>query len=294
MPFKARAQHDAPEIDLFLNYEIEFFNLGAFMSKSTCLVFLILSLIFSGCASTPKEEDINAMSLKAYNEVKAKSKNSTNKEWTEMLNRVAPRIAKASGENFKWEWMLIESPEVNAWCMPGGKMAVYTGIMPVLKNEAALAAVLGHEVAHATKRHGKERYVRAAKSNILGAVVGVGAAVGGQLLCKTDTCRLLAGLGGAAGGFAVAFFDMKYSRGDETEADKFGQEYMADAGYPPSEAIKLWERMGAASGGKAPPEFMSTHPSDKTRRENLSKWLPAAESRYQRSNQKYGLGQAIN
>ena len=85
-----------------------------------------------------------------------------------MLNRVAPRIAEASGEKFNWEWMLIENPEVNAWCMPGGKIAVYTGIMPVLKTEAALAAVLGHEVAHATKRHGKKRYARAIKGNLAG------------------------------------------------------------------------------------------------------------------------------
>ena len=263
------------------------------MRSISLLIIFVISLGFMGCASTPKETDINAMALKAYEEVKTKSKISTNQEWTAMLNRVAPRIAQASGENFKWEWMLIESPEVNAWCMPGGKMAVYTGIMPVLKNEAALAAVLGHEVAHATKRHGKEQYARAANSNIAGIVLGVGTAAAGQLFCKNETCRLLTGLGGAAAGFAVAFFDMKYSRTDETEADKFGQEYMAKAGYEPSEAIKLWERMGAASGGKAPPELLSTHPSDSTRRTNLSKWLPGAETIYNQAPQKYGLGETI-
>lgn len=248
----------------------------------------------SGCASLdPKEDDINAMALKAYQEVKTKSKISSNAEWTAMLNRVAPRIAKASGENFKWEWMLIESPEVNAWCMPGGKMAVYTGIMPVLKNEAALAAVLGHEVAHATKRHGKQRYARAIKGNLAGMVIGGAAVIGGQMLCKTDTCRAITGLGGAAAGFAVAFFDRKFSRADETEADKAGQIYMARAGYEPSEAIKLWERMNAASGGTASPEFMSTHPSDITRRKNLASWLPEAEATYQLAQEKHGLGESI-
>ena len=262
------------------------------MQKFSLILALIFSLLFSSCSSLdPKEDDINAMALKAYDEVKTKAKISTNAEWTAMLNRVAPRIAQASGENFKWEWMLIDSPEVNAWCMPGGKMAVYTGIMPILKNEAALAAVLGHEVAHATKRHGKQRFARAMKGNIAGLVIGGAAAVGGQLFCKSESCRLLTGLGGAAGGFAVAFFDRKFSRGDESEADKVGQVYMAKAGYEPSEAIKLWERMGAASGGAAPPEFMSTHPSDTTRRKNLNDWLPEASSYYEKAPQKHGLGQ---
>jgi predicted Zn-dependent protease len=255
-------------------------------------IIFLLQLI--SCSSLdPNEKDIDAMALKAYDEVKTQSKISTNAEWTAMLNRVAPRIAKASGENFKWEWMLIDSPEMNAWCMPGGKMAVYTGIMPVLKTEAALAAVLGHEVAHATKRHGKQRYARAIKGNLAGAAIGAVTVVGGQMLCKTDTCRLLSGLGGAAAGFAVTFFDRKFSRGDETEADKVGQQYMAKAGYNPSEAIHLWERMSAAQKGAAPPEFLSTHPSDVTRKKNLSEWLPEAESSYQEAPQKYGLGQTI-
>jgi predicted Zn-dependent protease len=260
------------------------------------ILVLVLSFmsLFQGCSSVePKEEDINAQALQAYNEMKKQAKISNNADWTAMLNRVAPRIAKASGENFKWEWMLIESPEVNAWCMPGGKMAVYTGIMPVLKNEAALAAVLGHEVAHATKRHGKERYARAIKGNIAGAVIGAAAVIGGQLFCESKSCRMLTGLGGAAAGFAVAFLDRKFSRGDETEADQVGQIYMAKAGYDPAEASKLWVRMGEQNKGQAPPEWMSTHPSDTTRQKNLSTWLPKAETEYERAPNKYGIGEPI-
>lgn len=260
-------------------------------------LFVVSTLmLFQGCSSVTKEPsdaDINAAALKAYQEVKAKAKISNNVEWTNMVNRVAARIAKASGENFQWEWMLIDSPEVNAWCMPGGKMAVYTGIMPVLKTEAALAAVMGHEVAHATRRHGKARYARAIKGNLAGLVIGGAAMIGGQLLCKTDTCRTLAGLGGAAAGFALQFFDMKFSRGDETDADEVGQKYMAKAGYDPAEAIKLWERMGAANKGKAPPEILSTHPSDVRRRSDLQKWLPEAQAIYNQAPQKFGLGADI-
>jgi predicted Zn-dependent protease len=258
---------------------------------------LLLLVFLMGCSSVTKEpsdEQINAEALKAYEEVKSKSKRSTNAEWTRMVDRVSSRIAKASGENFKWEWILIEDPQVNAWCMPGGKMAVYTGIMPVLKTEAALAAVMGHEVAHATERHGKQRYARAIKGNLAGMILGGAAIVGGQLLCKSETCKTLSGLGGAAAGLAVAFFDRKFSRGDETDADKVGQVFMAKAGYDPAESIKLWERMGAASGGKAPPEFMSTHPSDVTRRSNLTQWLPVAEQIYSQAPTKYGIGEAIH
>lgn len=269
------------------------------MKKRTSDFSLLLVLFLSvSCASTgssgPSDAEINAQAAKAYAEVKAKSQISTNAEWNAMVQRVAKRIAAASSENFQWEYVLIDSPEVNAWCMPGGKIAVYTGIMPVLKTEGALAAVLGHEVAHATRRHGKERYARAMRENLLGLAIGAGVAVGGQFLCKTDTCRTMAALGGAAAGFAITFFDRKFSRGDETEADKFGQVYMARAGYDPAESVKLWERMGAANKGKAPPEFMSTHPSDTTRRANLTAWLPEAERLYSQAPQKFGTGEAIH
>lgn len=263
-------------------------------------VLILFSVFLNSCATLPgggkepTDAEINAQAAKAYAEVKAKSKMSQNQEWNAIVQRVAKRIEVASGEPFQWEAVLIESPEVNAWCMPGGKIAVYTGIMPVLKTEAALAAVMGHEVAHATMRHGKQRYARAIKQNMLGLGVGLATIVGGQLLCKDNTCKLLTALGGAAAGFAITFFDRKFSRGDESEADEVGQKYMAKAGYNPEEAIRLWERMGAANAGKAPPEWMSTHPSDTTRRASLREWLPKAQAEYAHAPQKYDLGEPIN
>lgn len=265
------------------------------MKKIKLLSLLSLAFLL-GCSSLSpnvSESDINAEAAKAYAEIKAKSKISTNKDWTAMVNRVADRIAKASGENFQWEVVLIDSPEVNAWCMPGGKMAVYTGIMPVLKTEGALAAVMGHEVAHATLRHGMEGYIRAKKQSYAGLIIAGATIVGGQVLCKTDDCRKWTALGGAAAGFALTFLERRYSRGDETAADKTGQIYMAKAGYDPAESLNLWDRMSAAAGGKAPPEFISTHPSDQTRKANLSSWLPQAEAIYKADPVKYGIGEPI-
>lgn len=266
-------------------------------SRTLFTGFLLLSLLPMGCATIgggePTDEEINAEAEKAYNDLKAKSPRSTNKEWTAMVERVSKRIAAASGEPFKWEVMLIESKEVNAWCMPGGKMAVYTGIMPVLKTEAALAAVMGHEVSHATLRHGKAGYARAMRGNLAGAIIGGAAAIGGQMLCKSETCKTISTLGGVAGGLAIAFFDRKFSRADETSADQLGQIYMAKAGYDPSEASRLWDRMAAASGGSEPPELMSTHPASERRKANLQEWLPGAQKIYNQNSQKFGLGETI-
>jgi predicted Zn-dependent protease len=264
------------------------------------ILIIISLLIFSSCSSMKipgageiSDDQINAEAAKAYADVKLKSKMSNNKEWKDVVDRVAKRIAASSGENFQWEVVLIDSPEVNAWCMPGGKMAVYTGIMPVLKNEAALAAVMGHEVAHATLRHGKQRYARAITGNMIGAVVGGAAAITGQFYCKTEKCKLLSALGGAAAAFAITFFDRKFSRGDESAADKEGQIYMARAGYDPHEAINLWDRMNASHAGSAPPEFLSTHPSDITRKNQLNAWMGESNKIYQAAPKKYGLGEAI-
>lgn len=269
------------------------------MTLKKCLSAGLLSSLLSltGCISmgpsSISDADINAESQKEYEKVKAASKRSTNANWTAMVERVAQRIARASGENFQWEVILIENKEPNAWCMPGGKMAVNTGIMPVLKTEGALAAVLGHEVAHATRRHGKERLVRGMQQQMTGALLGIGAGIIASRFCETEACRQATQIGGALGGLGIAFFGMKYDRANESDADEFGQIYMAKAGYDPSESIKLWERMGAAKSGGAPPEWLSTHPSDANRRNHLQSMMARAQAEYARAQQKYGIGEPI-
>lgn len=268
------------------------------LAKNIFLIVALLSSILSSCATTPEqagvsESEINAEAAKAYADVKAKAKMSGNSEWNQMVQRVSQRIARASGKSYQWEAVLIESPEVNAWCMPGGKIAVYTGIMPVVKNEAALAAVLGHEVAHATLKHGLSHYARAKQENYINLAIIGATIIGGEILCKSQRCKQLTRLGGTAAGFALVFFDRKFSREDESAADREGQIYMARAGYDPAESIRFWDRMGAAKGGSAPPEFLSTHPSDVRRKSNLQQWLPGAETEYQNSAQKYGIGESV-
>lgn len=263
------------------------------------LPILLLSILFNGCAhlpgaKEPSDAEINAEAAKAYAEVKAKSKISTNAEWNAIVQRVAKRIEGATNENFQWEAVLIESKEVNAWCMPGGKIAVYTGIMPVLKTEGALAAVLGHEVAHATLRHGKQQYARAIKANYAGIGIGLGTVIAGQLFCKNDLCKKATLAGGVLSGLAITFITHKYSRDDESQADEYGQKYMAKAGYDPAESVKLWERMSAAMGGKAPPEILSDHPSDEHRHERLTAELPSSEELYRQAPAHYGVGETIS
>lgn len=269
------------------------------MKKKLIQICFLLSttIVFNGCASlggkVPSEAEINAEAENAYKEIKTKSKLSTNANWNAMVQRVAQRIAAASGVNYKWEAILIENNEPNAWCMPGGKMAVYTGIMPIVKTEAALAAVMGHEVAHATLKHGQQNYARAAQEQSKTLLIGVAAAAGGQFLCKTEQCKQLVALSGTAATFYLAFQNRKFSRTDESSADSQGLVYMAKAGYDPNESVKLWERMNAAGGAKGP-EWMSTHPSGENRIKALQQQMSSAMQIYQSAPQKYGLGQNVN
>jgi predicted Zn-dependent protease len=172
--------------------------------------------------------------------------------------------------DYQWEYKLVEDKAVNAWCMPGGKIVVYTGILPITKDDAGLATVLGHEVSHALANHGQQR-MSAGMLQQLGAV-GVGAAVGSKSAETQQIAMTAYGAATEIGGM------LPFSRNHESEADMIGLTLMAIAGYNPDQAIVFWERMSANSGGQAPPEFMSTHPSDATRIANLKSLIPQAKA----------------
>jgi len=173
-------------------------------------------------------------------------------------------------KDYQWEYKLVESKDVNAWCMPGGKIVVYSGILPITKDDAGLATVLGHEVSHALANHGQQRM----SAGILQQAVGSGVAVAlGNKSQETQQIAMTAyGAVTQYGGM------LPFSRSHESEADKIGLTLMAIAGYNPEQAIVFWQRMAANSAGQAPPEFLSTHPSDATRIANLQALIPDAKA----------------
>jgi predicted Zn-dependent protease len=194
---------------------------------------------------------------------------SSNPEYAE-VERVARRIEAVAGRDkpaFVWRVTLLRNDEANAYCLPGGKIVVYTGILPVTRNDAALAVVLGHEVAHATAEHAAERIEREHLTRVAAGIIA-----GGVAFTPRQYVRVFALLGAAD--------SLPFSRSQESEADHIGLIYMARAGYEPREAVAFWKRMQRASNGKQPPEFASDHPSDEHRIERIQTWLPEAERAY--------------
>jgi len=225
------------------------------------------------------------MGEQAYAEVLRTSKLSDDEEMTALLHRVGERIAAAAERpDFRWEFNLIASDQVNAFALPGGKVAFYTGILPICRNEAGVACVMGHEVAHVLARHGAERV----SQGLLVEVIGAGLAI--ALKSKDPKVRngVLAayGLGSSVGVL------LPYSRTHESEADRIGIELTAKAGYDPSEAPALWERM-AELGGSVSPEFLSTHPDPERRAAALRAVLPEMERFYRAAPRQYGMGAAL-
>ncbi|MCK5417721.1 MAG: M48 family metallopeptidase [Desulfobacterales bacterium] len=269
-----------------------------FIYCSLCV--LIISLFLTACAEVPithrqslqllPESQLATLSLQEYDKVLKKSKLSTNRQQVQMVRRVGFKIAKAAEaflseagmqsqiRNLKWEFNLIQDDKAaNAWVMPGGKAAVYTGILPYTRNETGLAVVLGHEVAHAIAGHGNERM-----SQGLLAQMG-GMALSAALSENSPQTRNLFMQTYGAG--ATVGLLLPYSRLHESEADRIGLTLMARAGYDPREAVPFWQRMNKKRGQR-PPEFLSTHPAPRSRISNIKKYIPEALPYYSRTTRK--------
>lgn len=253
-------------------------------------------LVFSiSCTTTPvsgnrallltSASQENQQGEEAYKEILSKEKIVSGTAQAKMVEEIGKRIAAvANHPDFQWEFKTLQSNEPNAFCLPGGKVAVYTGILQYAKNEAGLATVMGHEIGHAIARHGGQRMSQ--QMITTGLLAGVGA-VGLSKLDDSKKAIAMAALGaGVTYGITLPF-----SRGDETEADEIGLVLMAKAGYDPREAVNFWDRFSQA-GGKAPPEFMSTHPNSEKRREHLRSLIPKVMPDYEASS-KLGLGRSL-
>ncbi|MBI3141109.1 MAG: M48 family metallopeptidase [Rhodocyclales bacterium] len=236
-------------------------------------------LLLAACQTVPitgrsqlqllSEREEVRMGFSAFEDVLKKEKVSQDPQLNERVTRVGSRIAAATGKTeYQWEFKVIDNDKmVNAFCLPGGKVGVYTGLLPVAKDDAGLAAVIGHEVAHAVARHGGERV---SQQLVVEGVVAA-AAISARDPRKADLYAGLLGLGATVGVL------LPYSRLQESEADRLGMIYMAKAGYDPRAARDLWLRMAEAGKGKPkPPELLSTHPADSTRIRDIERLLPEA------------------
>ncbi|MBM4029335.1 MAG: M48 family metallopeptidase [Planctomycetes bacterium] len=263
--------------------------------RSKIVTWAGLLLIVAGCAEVPitgrrqlslvPESLVTSMSLEQYNQFLAESKLSADVQATAMVRNVGNRIVQAidqfyreRGEanpvaDYKWEFNLIADKTVNAWAMPGGKVVFYEGIIPVAQNEAGIATVMGHEIAHVVAGHGSERMSQALLVQMGGMALST--ALSQRPEATQQLFMTAYGLGGQIGVL------LPYSRLHENEADRLGMIFMAMAGYHPQEAASFWQRMSAVKGaGAQPPEFLSTHPADATRIRNLQELIPEAMEYY--------------
>ena len=217
-------------------------------------------------------EQEETLGLQSYREILSQSQTIESGPERDLVVRVAERLARATGDaakDFKWQVSVVRSSQVNAFCLPGGKIVVYTGILPLTQNDAGLATVLGHEVSHATAEHVAERIERERLTEVAAAIIA-----GGVAFTPGQYVRVVALIDSGA--------TLPFSRSQESEADHIGLVYMARAGYDPDQALAFWKRMLRASKGKEPPEFLSDHPSDAHRVERIKSWLPEAKRAYVR------------
>ncbi len=262
-------------------------NLTRFFSSQTVAVLAVAAVftgLFSGCSTVPVtgRSQLNLMSsgeemqlgLASFEEMKKQTPISKDAAANALVQRVGQRIAAVAAKDMpeaQWEFVVFESKEANAFCLPGGKVGVYTGILPITKDEAGLATVLGHEIAHAVARHGGERMSTAMVIQGGGSLLGLG-------LQKTDPKWQAAAM--MAYGYGTQLgAELPHSRAQESEADHIGLIYMARAGYPPEAAVEFWQRFGEFNKqqGSNTPWFLRTHPLDETRVKQLQGWIPEAK-----------------
>lgn len=266
------------------------------MKKYLLGLIIPILLLITSCSTVPltgrsqlniiPSSTILSMSFSQYDQFLKENKLSTDKKKTALVKKIGVKIQKAVElyfsqkgltqelSDYKWEFNLVENDAVNAWCMPGGKVVVYTGILPITKTETGLAVVMGHEIAHALAKHGNERMSQGMLTQLGG--IAINEALKNKPK-ETQALWLTAyGLGSQVGVM------LPFSRLHESEADEMGLIFMAMAGYNPEEAISFWQRMAANKNGGAPPEFLSTHPSDETRIEDLKKLMKEAKKYYKK------------
>ncbi|MEI7812161.1 MAG: M48 family metallopeptidase [Ignavibacteria bacterium] len=259
-------------------------------SKSVVFSLLILLLFLSQCNTVPitgrrqlslvSDSEMLTMSFQQYGDFVKSHKLSTSVQQTEMVKRVGSRVQRAVEQycaqnklsgilgGYSWEFNLVEDPQVNAWCMPGGKVVVYSGILPVTQDESGLAVVLGHEIAHAVAKHGDERMSQGLLEQLGG--VALSEAIKSKPAVTQQIYKTAFGLGAQVGVM------LPFSRTQESEADHLGIIFMSMAGYNPNVAVTFWQRMAASNKGAAPLEFLSDHPSDAKRINEIKSQIPEA------------------
>lgn len=253
-------------------------------------------LVLAACATVPitgrtqlnliPGSSMMSMSLQQYDKFLKENKLSTDKTQTALVKDVGARVKNAveryfasQGQSsrlsgYQWEFNLVEDKEINAWCMPGGKVVVYSGILPVTQGEAGLAVVMAHEIAHAVAEHGNERMSQGLLAQFGG--MALSEALSTSPAATQNLWMSVYGVGAQYGAI------LPYGRLQENEADHLGLIFMAMAGYDPNEAVTLWQRMASQKAGTAPPEFLSTHPSDATRIANIRRLIPEAMKYYRK------------
>ncbi|EHQ29871.1 M48 family metallopeptidase [Mucilaginibacter paludis] len=266
------------------------------MNFKPLLIGVVASTLFAACTTVPltgrkqfnavSDSEVNQSAAQSYSQLLSDPKTTVIRGTSDAqriknigirLSTAIEKYLKDNGYgdqyNFKWEFNLIQSKEVNAWCMPGGKVAVYSGILPVTQTDAGLATVLAHEIGHAIAHHSAERISQQMVAQGVGGILGSASSTS-----NNSTVSVINQLYGVGGPLVL----LSYSRNQESEADRLGLTFMAMAGYDPHEALNFWQRMASRSQGSSTPEFLSDHPSDARRVADIESRIPEAMKYYHR------------